>query len=56
MKENSLLSENIKMKWLPGIKENMPNNHYPKHKFSFEDFFIVKRLGVGDYSTVYLAW
>lgn len=43
------------MKWLPDIKENKAENPHHKHKFSFNDFQIIKRLGTGDYSTVYLA-
>ena len=37
------------------MKDDKGEIHYHKHKFSFKDFFIVKRLGTGDYSTVYLA-
>jgi hypothetical protein len=55
IKESSLISESIKMKWLQNIKYNKADNPQHKSKFSFKDFFIVKKLGTGDYSTVYLA-
>lgn len=51
IKENSLLSENIKMKLHP----HQENIHHHTSKHTFEDFEIIQKLGKGDYSIVYLA-